>query len=152
MTEESGKASKELVNTRNTKAADEKFLTELTSDCKEAAAGWEQRQESARGEMNAINKATEILSEGVKVFMQAKAKTLKKGDFESDDDEKAQSPEDEKRQRVVQKLKSMGTKFSSYALMEVAGAAATDPFEKVKGLIESMVAKLTAEANEQATQ
>merc|ERR1719473_1786515 len=75
----------------------------------------------------------------------------KKGDFD-DDDATPQSPEDEKRQRVVQKLKSMSKKFSSYALMEVAGAAATDPFAKIKGLIEGMIAKLVTEANEEATQ
>merc|ERR1719313_1696129 len=55
-------------------------------------------------------------------------------------------------QKLVQKLKSMSSKFSSYALMEVAGAAATDPFQKVKGLIEGMIAKLVTEANEEATQ
>jgi len=148
LTEESGKAKGELVDTKKTKAADEAFLASLTSDCKEAAAGWEERQESAKGELTAINKAIEILSEGVKVFFFQKAK---KGDF-PEDDVAPESPEDAKRQKVVQKLKSMSAKFSSYALMEVAGAAATDPFVKVKGLIEEMIAKLVTEANEQATQ
>jgi len=149
LTEESGKAKGELVSTASTKAADEKFLASLTSDCKEAAAGWEERQESARGELDAINKAIEVLSEGVKVFM---LQTHKKGDFDSDDLAAPQSPEDETRQKLVQKLKSLSSKFSSYALMEVAGAASTDPFTKVKGLIEEMIAKLVTEANEEATQ
>lgn len=149
LTEESGKAKAELVATKQTKSADEAFLAALTSDCKEAAAGWEERQESAQGELAAINKATEILSEGVKVFMLQ----TKKGDPDFEGDDAApQTPEDAKRQRLVQKLKSMSSKFSSYALMEVAGAAATDPFAKVKGLIEGMIAKLVTEANEQATQ
>merc|ERR1719298_230664 len=34
----------------------------------------------------------------------------------------------------------------------MAGAAAQDPFAKIRGLIEDMVAKLVAEANEEATQ
>merc|ERR1719301_383930 len=93
LTEESGKAKGELVDTKKTKAADEAFLAALTSDCKEAAAGWEERQESARGELDAINKATEILSEGVKVLFIQKAK---KGDIDSDD-ETPQTPEDQKR-------------------------------------------------------
>merc|ERR1719420_2664154 len=151
LTESSGKAKGELVETKNSKAADEKFLTELTSDCKEAAAGWEERQESARGELGAIAKATEILSEGVTVFFQSKA-TEPKGDVDTDDFADPQSPEDLRRQKLVQKLKTLSSKFSSYALMEVAGAASSDPFEKVRGLIESMIAKLVNEANEAATQ
>merc|ERR1719162_1284108 len=42
--------------------------------------------------------------------------------------------------------------MGSYAMMELASAAATDPFEKVKGLISDMVAKLVSEANAEATQ
>merc|ERR1719263_2433696 len=34
----------------------------------------------------------------------------------------------------------------------MAGAAAQDPFEKIRGLVEDMIAKLVAEANEEATQ
>merc|ERR1719181_211970 len=43
-------------------------------------------------------------------------------------------------------------KFSSYALMEMVSVTSSDPFEKVRGLIEGMIAKLVQEANEEATQ
>merc|ERR1719327_1284626 len=46
----------------------------------------------------------------------------------------------------------LSNKYGSYALMELAGTAASDPFVKVKGLIEEMIAKLVNEANEEATQ
>merc|ERR1719486_729689 len=59
---------------------------------------------------------------------------------------------DAKRQKVVEKLKQLSGKYGSYALMELAGTAASDPFVKVKGLIEEMIAKLVKEANEEATQ
>merc|ERR1719281_470688 len=36
--------------------------------------------------------------------------------------------------------------------MELASAAASDPFEKIRGLISDMIAKLIAEANEEASQ
>merc|ERR1719247_2911016 len=36
--------------------------------------------------------------------------------------------------------------------MEMVSAAATDPFEKIRGLISDMIAKLVAEANQEATQ
>merc|ERR1719321_2473830 len=82
----------------------------------------------------------------------------KKGDGDLDKDEKdfddtdAPAPVDEKRQKVVEKLKQLSSKYGSYALMELAGTAASDPFVKVKGLIEEMIAKLVNEANEEATQ
>jgi len=154
--EAAGKAKGELVEAKESKAADEKFLSQLTASCKETAASWEERQESAHAEMAAINKATEILTEGVRVFMQVGHKS-KKGDGDLDADEKsfddeAPAPVDQKRMKVVEKLKQLSSKYGSYALMELAGTAASDPFVKVKGLIEEMIAKLVTEANEEATQ
>merc|ERR1719217_1536171 len=46
----------------------------------------------------------------------------------------------------------MSQKFGSYALMEMAGSAAMDPFVKIRGLIEDMIAKLLKEAQVEATQ
>merc|ERR1719359_683499 len=56
------------------------------------------------------------------------------------------------RNELVQKLKSMSRQFGSYALMELAGSAVSDPFLKIRGLIEDMIAKLLKEAQEEATQ
>merc|ERR1719161_3496232 len=56
------------------------------------------------------------------------------------------------RQRLLGKLRQLSSNFKSYALMEMVSAAAADPFEKIRGLIEEMIAKLLNEANEEATQ
>merc|ERR1719387_495378 len=56
------------------------------------------------------------------------------------------------RNRVVNKLKDLSHQFKSYALMEMVSVASSDPFEKVRGLIEQMIEKLVTEANEEATQ
>merc|ERR1719235_2012335 len=56
------------------------------------------------------------------------------------------------RAQVVDKLRSLSRRFRSYALMEMVSAAAADPFEKIKGLIEQMIETLINEANEEATQ
>merc|ERR1719324_509959 len=72
-----------------------------------------------------------------------------------DDDSNSEGISDaqqQKRQMVIQRLKALGQKFGSYALMEMVTAVAADPFEKVKGLIEEMIAKLVNEANQEATQ
>jgi len=53
---------------------------------------------------------------------------------------------------IVKKLKTLAKSSHSFALMEMATAAGSDPFGKIRGLIEDMVAKLINEANEEATQ
>merc|ERR550537_41064 len=64
----------------------------------------------------------------------------------------ATSTDSTARSKLVEKLKGMSHKFGSYAFMELAGSAAMDPFVKIRGLIEDMIAKLLKEAQEEATQ
>jgi len=154
-TEEKSQAEGDLGETSAAKAADEKYVAELKHDCEEAAANWAERQSSAQAEMSAINKAIEILSEGVRVLLlQSGTKTKNNLDkYDQDDDMPAQdSSTNPTRAKLVNKLKDMSHKFGSYALMEMAGSAAMDPFVKIRGLIEDMIAKLLKEAQEEATQ
>merc|ERR1719169_385805 len=72
----------------------------------------------------------------------------KKGDDDDDEDSK----DAVMRKKVVNKLKDLSHEFKSYALMEMVSVASSDPFEKVRGLIEQMIEKLVTEANEEATQ
>jgi chromosome segregation ATPase len=148
-TEELNKAKGDLGETEASKAADEKALAELKHDCETAAADWATRQESASAEMGAINKAIEVLSEGVRVLLQTGAK-LK--DVDADEADSPGGTQSLARQQLVSKLKDMSKKFGSYALMEMAGSATSDPFVKIRGLIEDMIAKLLKEAQEEATQ
>merc|ERR1719428_1600095 len=163
--EEMNGAKGDLSETEASKAADEKYLAQLKHDCEEAAANWAQRQESASAETGAINKAIEVLSEGVRVLLQettivAKKQVndaLAKEDQNFDDDappsaDAGANSESQSRVKLVNKLKDLSRKFGSYALMEMAGSAAMDPFGKIKGLIEEMIAKLVQEAQEEATQ
>jgi hypothetical protein len=151
-TQAMGEAKGDLGETEASKAADEKYVAQLKHDCEEGAANWAARQESAAAEMGAINKAIEILSEGVRVLLLQSGAKLKKSDDVSDDDAPAAFNADPARAKLVQKLKDMGSKFGSYALLEMAGSAASDPFVKIRGLIEDMIAKLMKEAQEEATQ
>jgi chromosome segregation ATPase len=157
-TEELGQAQGDLQETESTKAADEEYLGTLKHECEAAAKSWEERQVSARAEMGAINKAIQILSEGVRVLLQLKSQTHRRNSLDADEqdldngDMPAQSDVKSSRPRLVQKLKDLSHKFNSYAFMEMAGAASMDPLGKVKGLIEEMVEKLLKEAQEEATQ
>jgi len=146
LTEAMGKATGESAEVAKTKMADTVYVSTLGSECKEAAEAWAEKQASGKEEMAAIEKAKSILSEKVTVMVQTGAKDpfMDAGD----EDEKTAA----KRSKLVGQLKSLGHKLNSYAMMELASSAAADPFEKIKGLISDMIAKLVTEASEEATQ
>merc|ERR1719482_1639030 len=96
--------------------------------------------------MAAVDKAKEILATGVKVFVQVSSNSRVSVRDIGDDDESA------KRGALVTKLKQMARQYHSFALMEMVTAASSDPFVKIRGLIEDMLSKLAAEAAEEATQ
>merc|ERR1719453_2258435 len=56
------------------------------------------------------------------------------------------------RSQVVSILRRVSKKAHSYALMQLLASAQSDPFGKIRGLIEEMIAKLTKEAAEEADQ
>merc|ERR1719214_192364 len=70
LTEEKGEAEAVKATNEESKAEDEKNLKALVTECDNAASAWETRQSEATAEMGAIEKAKEILSSRVKVFIQ----------------------------------------------------------------------------------
>merc|ERR1719359_1671477 len=130
-------ASEELATTEKTLDADTKYLQELRMSCSKKAEEWEQRQKDAGEEMAAIAKAKEILTEGVKAFLQVSS-TLKTKD------------DDIVRNQVAALLKKIAKKTPAFALTQLVSAAKSDTFGKIKGLIESMIDRLEKEAAEEA--
>merc|ERR1719161_1499429 len=100
--------------------------------------------------MGAIEKAKEILVSGVKAFVQMKVstKTRKWSPDDSDEDDAAASA----RGKVVALLKKLSSAHHSFALSQMASVAMSDPFVKIRGLIEDMIEKLLKESQEEATQ
>merc|ERR1719443_2303979 len=141
--EELHSADASLSETEETLAADTKYLEELKQSCTMKATEWAARQKQAAEETAAIQKAKEILSEGVKVFLQTSSRTRLQSETDATMDARSQ---------VVRILKTMAKKENSYALAQLAQQARSDPFGKIRGLIEEMIAKLTAEAAEEADQ
>merc|ERR1719453_2514266 len=130
-TEELNTAQASLGETKTTLEADEKYLEELKQSCTTKATEWAARQKQASEETAAIEKAKDILSEGVKVFLQTASRT----ELQSEADEAQDA-----RSQVVRILKKL------------AKSERSDSFGKIRGLIEEMIAKLTAEAAEEADQ
>merc|ERR1719421_2506317 len=130
-------AQEELAATEKTLDSDTKYLKDLKLSCSKKSEEWEQRQKDAGEEMAAIAKAKEILTEGVKVFLQVKS-TLK------DDDDSIV------RNQVAAILEKVAKKTPKFALAQLVSAAKSDTFGKIKGLIESMIDRLEKEAAEEA--
>jgi len=150
-----GTATGDQTETAKTKAADEEYSKNLKTECETTAMEWDARQKSAKEEMAAIDKASEILTTGVVAFSQVgvrhKMKHLSGIDMD-DDDESDHSDTQYLRSRISSKLQQLGKKYHSFALMQLAGRASSDPFVKIRGLIEEMIAKLMKEAQEEASQ
>merc|ERR1719252_327419 len=137
--EEQHSAETALSETKETLAADEKTLAEVKTDCEAKAKEWAMRQKQAGEETAAIEKAKEVLAEGVKVFLQTSTKIRKSSVDEALYDTRTQ---------VVRVLTKISKKAHSYKLMQLVASARSDPFGKIRGLIEDMIAKLTKEAAE----
>jgi len=137
-TEEAKNAAAEKKSaTEKTVAADTKYLENLKQSCAAKASEWEERQKTAAEEMATIEKAMAILTEGVKAFLQVGVKTHTKH-------------EDARRQQAVTVLRKLARSSHVYALSQLAAAATSDTFGKVKGLIEAMIDRLTKEAAQEA--
>merc|ERR1719502_966718 len=80
--EEQYAAETSLTETSETLAADTKYLEELKQSCSMKATEWAARQKQAGEETAAIEKAKEVLSEGVKVFLQTSTRLRTKSTIE----------------------------------------------------------------------
>jgi len=142
-------AKQKTGDTTAAKAADDEYRATMKRECQAKALEWEQRLRSANGEIAAIGKAKEILQKGVKVFLQVQALTRRA----HWDDASSQDSADKSvvRKRLGDVLRELAQKHGSFALNQLATAAGSDPFGKVRGLVEKMIEKLMQEAQEAAT-
>merc|ERR1719453_1685889 len=132
-------AEEDLAETTKSLAADKQYLSELTVSCAAAEKEFAERQKQAAEEMAAVEKAKEILENGVKVFLQGKVQVSPQ-----------EATKQAARQRVSNMLRNLAQKDGIFALSQLATQALQDPFSKVRGMIEAMIERLLAEAGEEA--
>jgi len=152
-TQNQQEATGALTETSKTKAADEAYVTTLKQECQAKAVEFEETMKSGKAEIGAIGKASTILSEGVTALVEIKSSTRRSSsrakfnpdaDDESDDQAAA-------REKVVGIFKGLSSSRHSFVFAQLAEMAASDPFVKIRGLINDMIEKLLKEAQEEAT-
>merc|ERR550537_1358127 len=128
---------------------DKKYLEDLTATCEQKASDFESRQQLRGEEIEAIEKAIEIISSSavsgnaekhLPGLLQTKSSFAQlRGE--------GHSPAQE---RVADYLREKATQLNSRVLSALATRAEADPFKKVKKLIKDLITKLLEEANEEA--
>merc|ERR1719473_2153437 len=150
---ESDKAdfSGELADTQATLAEDKKFLADMMAECEQKATDFEGRQEVRQGEIEAINKAIEIMSSdevsgaGVKHLpgLVQTSRTASFAQLRSSNRSPAQGI-------AANFLRDRASRTSSRMLSLLAVKVEADPFKKVTKMIKDMIQKLMEEATEEA--
>merc|ERR1719469_293455 len=142
----------DVADTTATKQAYQKYLSDTTATCQQKASDFESRQQLRAEEIEAINKAIEIISSGAVAgsaekhlpsLLQTKGSSLA---FLSNG---AQSKD---MQRVAMYLQDQAKRLNSRVLASIAAHASEDPFTKVKKMIKDLIVRLMEEANEEAEQ
>merc|ERR1711972_754744 len=143
-------AEGDVEDTTTTKKADSKYLADLEATCEQKASDFESRQQLRGEEIEAIEKAIEIIGSGdvagnakkhLPTFMVQEGAALP---------QLRSNLNTQNQERVVDFLKSQATKLNSRVLATVATRVADDPFGKVKKMIKDLVTRLMEEANEEA--
>jgi hypothetical protein len=116
-----------------------KYLSDLKQDCQERATAFEAETRDINAELTALGKAKEILTKKFGALLQMTVKVAAK----DDEDTRAQA---------LRHVEEVGRKYHSTMLVALAYRASSDPFAKVRNMLENMVDKLLQEAAEDATQ
>merc|ERR1719159_818532 len=117
------------------------------------AVEYEETMKSGKDEIAAISKATQILEEGVTAFLEVSSRVRRsssRAKWTPDDDEESDNVA-AARAQIVNIFKGLAQNRHSFVFAQLAEMAASDPFAKIKGLINDMIEKLLKEAAEAAT-
>lgn len=127
-------AGADLATAQDNLSSDESDLSAKKAGCKKAAKEFTERQASATEEVAAITKAMDVLNAKFGSFLQVSSEA---GNFHE-------------RQEASSLLRQLGHSFNSFALIQAADSAQSDPFVKVRGMVKEMILKLEEESAKEA--
>jgi len=144
-------AEGDLADTTTVRDEDQKFLDDTSATCTQKSNDFEARQQLRAEEIEAIEKAIEIISSGAvsgaakkhlpSLLEQKKGASL--AQLRSDGSNPAQF-------KVAIYLQDKARQLNSRILSALADRVEKDPFKKVKKMIKDLIDKLMEEANEEA--
>jgi hypothetical protein len=139
------------------KDADQSFLDELTSECEQKAADWDQRSKARAGELKALSEALDILQKGASEQYGANKKlnlAQKATSFLQLRGTSAEALKVAATMRAEGLLAREGKALKSpiLSVMSMKVKLAADHFVKVRGLIKDLIQKLEEDAEAEATQ
>jgi len=146
----SAEARGDLAETTVAKKADEKYLADLQSSCSQKTRDFELRQKLRAEELEAVDKAIEILSSddvsgaadrNLPGFIQASKPALA---------QLRNSVTIPSQSAAAAYLEMQSRKLKSHMLAALSVRVTEDPFTKIKKMIKDMVIKLTEEATDEA--
>jgi hypothetical protein len=145
---------KQLSATQTILEANEKTLNDMIQECFEKSMSYQEKQKLRKEELEAIQKAIEILDSNEVAGSSAKhlelAQTKKTTAFVQMYRSAGQSLEQTPKNRVMEFLATEGQRLKSKQLGLLAQKIAADPFAKVKKLIDQMITRLLEEAKADA--
>merc|ERR1712151_414133 len=136
--EKLAQAKEDIEDTRNSLAADEKFLMMLKEKCQMTDKEWEERQKTRQLEMEAVSKALAVLSGDdahdlfTRTFNPAFAQT-------------GEAATSQRREQASKLLSQVAKKLNSPRLSALAYRVRLDAFTRVKKAIDDMIAQLMKE-------
>lgn len=154
--------SKDLQSTKVVKEEDEKTYSNLDVECEEKKLSFDEKQQLRSDEIAALAKAIEILSgNAVSGSAEKHLTLLQKASFaqlrsvtHSVSDSKTDAKTDVKlegiHRRIREFLAAEGKRLNSKSLGLLAEKIASDPFSKVRQMIDEMITRLLNEANADA--
>jgi len=144
------KAESDMQDAIKTRDDDIKYLADVTATCEQKASDFGSRQQLRADEIKALEEAIKILSsesvsgnaeKHLPSFVQTKSVTL--AQLRSD----GRSP---KQKTVAEYLRIKSKELNSKVLATLAVRVNADPFVKVRKMIKDLIARLQAEAAEEA--
>lgn len=151
--EQKAEAQGDLATTRQERSEDMTYKADTEALCAQKTADFNARQKLRGEELEAINKAMEIIGSGavkgsgekhLPSLLQKKS-TRALAQLRSSQQSPLQS-------RIADFLAERARVTGSSLLAQVSSHVASDPFKKVKKMIKDLISKLTQEATEEAEQ